>query len=421
MRVSCGTVVWTSCIGLSLCAGILRGAETDTETVFSLDAAVTYALENNADLNSLRAQWSAAREQPVQAGALPNPMFTVSGMDKAEGGSWPNTGEKRFMLEQSFPWFGKRTLRKNIALKEAEITRYELDSMTRDVVMEVKESYYDLYAIQRAKEIVREEQDVLGRMAEAVETMYGAGDRSQADVLGAQTEITMLKQRLLELDVQENTLQANMNRLMNRPMDSLPGPLQPPGIFEINESIEALLAMAATNRSDILSAQAQVERFGLEESLMGKEWAPDYALGVEYRNLTDSDNMAMAVLGVELPIWGSKNHAGVREAGQQQAAARAASEAAIRQSEFELRAAWFERETARRTLDLYQTELIPQAEARFDANEAGYRSGQVDFMSLLDSRRVLLNARIMGAMAEGSVGMQNARLERAAALVEVEP
>jgi hypothetical protein len=37
----------------------------------------------------------------------------------------------------------------------------------------------------------------------------------------------------------------------------------------------------------------------------------------------------------------------------------------------------------------------------------------VDFMDLLESERFLLGAKMMAAMAEGTVGMQAARLDRA--------
>ena len=77
------------------------------------------------------------------------------------------------------------------------------------------------------------------------------------------------------------------------------------------------------------------------------------------------------------------------------------------------REGWFRLRNAQQTLDLYEKELVPQAELRFQASEAGYRAGRVDFMDLLESERFLLNARLMRVMAEGEVGMQNARLERA--------
>ena len=36
--------------------------------------------------------------------------------------------------------------------------------------------------------------------------------------------------------------------------------------------------------------------------------------GFEYRQLKDADDMAMFMVGLELPIWAGKNAAGVREA-----------------------------------------------------------------------------------------------------------
>ena len=64
--------------------------------------------------------------------------------------------------------------------------------------------------------------------------------------------------------------------------------------------------------------------------------------------------------------------------------------------------------------------MIPQAEARFKASDAAYRTGKGDFLDLLESERFLLNARTLAAMAEGNLGMQLARLERAAGTDEKE-
>ena len=185
--------------GMLLTRAAASGSDSPVATNLTLPAAVELAVRDNAELKSLRAKWAAMRERPTQAGALSNPMFKYSGMDRASGGTWPDTNEKRFMVEQAFPWFGKRGLREDIATKDVEVMQRELDAMTRDVVMMVKESYYDLYAVQRVTAITGEEQEVLRRMGKVVETMYATGDRSQADVIKAQSEITMLKQKLLKV------------------------------------------------------------------------------------------------------------------------------------------------------------------------------------------------------------------------------
>lgn len=400
-------------VGLLAGIGIAYAQPPATVVDLTLPAAVDLAVRDNAQLKSLRAKWEAMQERPAQAKALPNPMFTYSGMDMASGGTWPDTNEKQLMVQQEFPWFGKRGLREGIARKDAEAMQWELESMTREVVMLVRESYFQLYALQQVIVTTRKDEEVLQRMAKIAETMYSTGERTQQDVLKAKSEITMLKQRLLDLDAQETTLKAKLNTFLNRRADALLGPAVTPPETGFTGNLESLFALAVTNRPEVRAAQAQVERYALEKKLMAKESMPDYRLGVEYRTLGDSADMVMFTVGVDLPIWRSKYRAGVREAEKMEVSSQMAREAAERQSSLDVQDAFFRLLTARRTLELYRTELIPQAEARFKASEAGYQTGKVDFLDLLESQRFLLSVRVMAAMAGGEIGMELARLERA--------
>jgi cobalt-zinc-cadmium efflux system outer membrane protein len=379
----------------------------------TLDDAVNAALRNNAQLTGERAKWQAAQERPAQAATLPDPMFTYSGMDMTSGGAWPNTNEKRFMIQQEFPWFGKTSLREQVARKDAETVQWQVDATMRELVMNVKESYFDLYAVQRSAAITRAQEQLIREMESVAQTMYTTGARPQTDVLKAQTELTMLQQKLLELQSQETTLKAKLNTFMNRAVDSSIGELATAPPVGPDPNVQVLLTDAATRRPEVQAARAQIERYELETELMEKDYAPDLRLGTEYRSFRQGDDMLMVIVGVNLPLWQSKYRAGVREAQKMRAAGRAAREAAIRQSALDVQDASTRLTTARQTLDLYKKQLIPQAEARFAADQAGYQTGTVAFLDLLESERFLLSARLMTAMAEGNVGMQHARLERA--------
>lgn len=387
--------------------------EPKVGTNLTFAAAVELAVRDNPELASLRAKWEAMLERPLQAGTLPNPMFKYGGMDAVDGGRWPSTGEKRFMIEQEFPWFGKRELRAGVARKDAEIMQREFEGMTRDVVMMVKETYFQLHAVQQVIGVTQKDEVVLRRMAKNAETMYATGERTQQDVLKAKAEITMLQQRLMELAAQENALHAKLNTLLNRRADTPVGAVDTPPPVPDEGRLERLFGLAVANRPDVRAEQARIERYDQERELMKKENMPDYRLGLEYRHLGQSDDMMMFTISIDLPIWESKYEAGVREAEKMKASSEAAKVAVERRSAFDVQDAGFKLNTARRTLDLYRKELIPQAEARFNASEAGYQTGKVDFMDLLESQRFLLNIRVMSAMTEGDVGMQFARLERA--------
>ncbi len=379
----------------------------------TLAAAVELAVRDNAGLRSLRARQAAMQARPAQAGAWPNPMLTYGGMDLADGGTWPDTDEKRLMLQQAFPWFGKRGLRAELATQEAEAIRHAADGATRDAVMQVTERYFELAAVQRFLAIAGEDEVVLRRLEKMAETLYATGERAQVDVLQARAELTMLKQKQLAWQARAYTLSAGLNTLLGRPADAPLHAAAPPLQAGPDGLATALAAAAAARSPEVLAAETELARASLERRLMAKESWPDYTLGLEYRDLGDSDDLLMFTVSVELPVWRSKIRSGVHEAERMQAAGEAAHEEALRQSAREVQDAAFAFQAARRTLDLDRTELIPQAEARFTASEAGYRAGKVDFADLLESERFLLEVRTMTAMAEAAVGLQAARLARA--------
>lgn len=385
----------------------------DSLASLSLDTLVNTALRTNPQLRSLRARYEAMRQRPAQERALPNPMFQYSGMDMIARGRLPNTNEKRFMLVQEFPWFGKLGLRGEVATKEAESAQQDYDAMVREVIMEAKEAYFDLYGVQRSLAITRAEQDVLEQMWKIAEARYTVGEGVQQDVLKAQAEISMLQQRLYELEQEEVIAKAELNQLLDRRADSPLGfaATEPGQNFDV--SSEELFTLASNMRPEIKKAQTDIERNQAERNLMKKEFYPDYRLGLEYRNLRMGDNMVMFTVGFDLPIWRTKYRAAVRESEKMIESSQAALEAAQRQTEFDVQDARFKLVTAHRTMELYKTALIPQAEGRFQASEAGYRTGKVDFLDLLESERFLLNVRVMAVMAEANIGVQQSRLERA--------
>lgn len=377
----------------------------------TLDSAVAAALHDNPQLSALRARRDAMLERPAQVTALPNPMVRYSGMDAASGGTWPDTGEKRYMIEQTFPGAGKRGLRLDVARKEAEAMQHDLEAMTREIVMQVKESYFELRAVRQAMAVTRGDTNLLQHMAGIAESLYTTGQRTQQDVLKARSEAGMLTQRLLELAARETTVSARLNLLLARRPDAPVGEVVSAPAARLDVPAASLLTRAAEHRPEVLAAETQAERYGLEKRLMARESRPDYTLGLEYRDIGGGDNMVMVSAAVELPLWRAKVGAGIREAERLQAASQAQRDAARRQAEFDVQTALANLEAARQQLALFRTDLLPQAEARFNASEAGYQSGKVDFMDLLESQRFLLSLRVMAAMTEGTLGMQWARLE----------
>lgn len=388
--------------------------QPDAPVPLALGDAVSSALAGNPNLLAARSKWEAMQSRPAQAGAPENPMFTLRGMDMADGGDFPNANEKQFALEQPLTGFGKGRLRRQAAEYEAQAMEYEYETMALELALEVKETYYGLGSARQAQEIIHDETNVLARLAAVAQTAYAAGQSSQADVIKAQTEVTMLAPRLLDLTAQIHNLESKLNVLMGRGADE-PLEIAPlPELADAAGAVDDLRGFAGKNRPEIKQAEAVLAQARIERTRMAREALPDYRLGVEYRTYRDNEpDMAMFMVSVDLPLWQGKIRAGKHETDQMVAAGQAALEAKRLQTELDVQQAWFNVQTARQTVRLYQDTLIPQARSRYEASEAGYRAGNVDFMDLLESERFLLESRIMAVMAAGEAGMQAARLDRA--------
>ena len=398
------------------CGAGVASAETPPPPPLRLDEVVQRALAKNPELAAARFEAAAAHAKADKDGALPNPMLSFGVMDRAEGGDWPDTEEKRVMLEQRFPAFGKRGLQRALAKREAEGAAHAVESERLSLKRQVQETFFELHAIRRSVAITRDEGKVLQDIAETARSLYAAGSRSQGDVFSAESETALLKQKLIALEARERSLEGKLNALLNRPADTPVGPLAPPPAVRVPEHLTSLFAVAAQSRPEVLYAQTLADRDAIDQRLQGKASLPDYQLGLEYRQLGMDEDMVMVTVGIDLPIRRASIRAGIRQSALLRESSLAAAEAAARASELEIQNAAIALTAAQRTLDLTRTELIPQAEARFKASEAAYRNGKAGFADYLDSQRFLLVVKVDEAMTQAEVGKQAARLEQAAGI-----
>jgi outer membrane protein TolC len=405
-----------ACLSVLVLAVAGRAQSSGADSLLSLEQVVSAVQEQNASVRSLNFMWEAFKERPAQARALPNPMFSYRGMNRVGDGLPWGKEEKSFEIEQEFPWFGKRGLRGQVALKEAEAIGYEYQTMSQDAVLMAKETYFELFSVQRSLAITRAQEALLKQVETIALTKYQVGEVTQQDVLKAQSEISMLSVQLNDLTQQEAALKATLNQLLNRPAQSPLGiaATAPPHDFTLTP--KELFEFAQQYRPEVLQARVNIERGQAQRNLMNKEFWPDYRLGLEYRSLRGMDDLVMVQLSFDLPLWRGKYKAGTREATKMVESAKLSLEAAERQTSAEVQAAFYRLQSAQRTFDLYDKSIVTQAEARFDASEAGYRTGSVGFLELLESERFLLDTRVAAAMAEGQLGMALARLERATGL-----
>lgn len=397
--------------------GSSRGATTN---VLSLEQTVAQVLSNSPALASARLKWHSMEERPEIVHALPDPMLTY--------GYWFQNVEtrvgamnQRVGVAQKIPFFGKRSLAASKATQEALLAMWEYQTLARELVMRAKVAYYDLYRVDRSREILTAQLELLDPIVKIAQSRYESGKANQQDVLKAQVATTEIQNRLLDLTQQRKAALARLNALRNASQESeltvsssLESPPLPPR--------QAAFEIAEQYRQELQAAGVAIQRDEIALKLAKKDRWPDFTFGVDYTQINPNilqnppDNGQDAVQGfvsINIPLWFGKLKAERREAEQRLEASRAAQENAQNTVSSEVQDAWFRAQVSRDQVTLYQTSLLPRAEQTFEASRAGYESAKVSFIDLLDSERALLNFRLGLVMSETDFAKALAMLERA--------
>ena len=386
----------------------------------SVESLLEYAREHNPEFSAMRLEADAAGERVTQAGALPDPKFRVELRDITRFGEQSPTlspsgvGSTRYLLMQDMPWFGKRDLKRQAAELDAEGARGQAMGNWVELAARIKSAYAQLYSVYRSEWYGREVLDLMARLEKIAQVRYAGGLAAQQDVVRAQIEQTGMRAELIALENERRQLQARLNALLGRPAGAPlaePGQLRPvpaPAQLEhttLEERVRARNPLLFTERARIGSAEKNRE-------LAYKNRYPDFTLGVspiQYGNAVEEWEL---MVELNLPLQQASRHAQQRESEAMLSAARARSEATSNQVLADLAEHLAGLEAARRTESLTAGSLLPQAELSFRAALAGYETGKVDFSTLLDAQRQILQARLGRLKAEVEMQVRLAEIER---------
>lgn len=380
-----------------------------------LERILEEALKNNPEILAMREQIRVAEERVPQAGALPDPQVGAM-FNGIPGRMMPDTryDQVRVTASQLFPLFGKLGLRAEAASKGVDVARTKVEARQRKIIAQVKSAYYALFLAHKAIEINRENGELMRIFVKIAETRYTVGKAPQQHVLKAQVSLSVLLNQLITLEQRLETARARLNMLLNRAPDA---PLSEPGEFEptpLSRSREGLEHLALQHNPDLKAMAYDIEQKGVLHDLAQKQYYPNLMAGMQYWQNNERKDQVSATLSINLPLWWrSKQDHGVRQAAASVRAVEANYEAMKNRVLFQIQDRLVKVRTAERTINLYETSILPQAEQALKAARIGYETDKLDFLTLVDSQKQLYTFRLEYYKAEVEYEQQVARLEQA--------
>ncbi|MGH7542872.1 MAG: TolC family protein [Gemmatimonadota bacterium] len=436
---------------LVFCAGIpfmvlmgpgpVAGQEPDSSS--DLAELLAEARAKNPEIAAADRAIEAVRARAEAAGIPPDPTIglgLVNALVRDPLSSRDFMTMRMVEVGQRLPYPGKLGLEREIAAWELAAVEAERRAVELEIVSEVKRSYYEIFFLDRSREIVDRNRTLLGDFASVTQVRYGVGTGSQQDALKAQVEHTRLGDELIGLSERRRAVLAELNALLDRPSSTpVEDPLLPESLVEAAipkpgqqvrftaialegargpsgpiPDLETLQRRAEERNPRIQAHLARIRGQEARAELAGKAALPDVDLSVGYGQRSNREDMLSVWLSVPVPVFKGRKQDAL-EAGERSELS--SLEAGHREMVNETRAEVAQRHASlvrtRDQLALLQDGILPQARASLESATAGYPVATVDFLTVIDSQATLFRHELEYHRLLTTFGTDLAALERA--------
>lgn len=403
---------------LLLLSSPLLGAQQQPVVRMSLDEIDSVAQQNNPDIRAAVRRITLAQSAVPLAGSLDDPMLMYRnwGTPISRPYRW-DQAQQMFMFQQTLPGPGKRGLREEVAGKEADLAKMQLEVIRREIAVRVRKAFYDVL---RNEDEIRAHNDQVELAQEAFQSAkvkYTVGRAPQADLLKAQIAVTRLAEHLISVEQEGNLARATLNSLMGRDPST---PLDIVGSYSDGIRLPALLDLEKTaleNRPELKAMLQQQDIASSNVALARKAYTPDFTVGAGYMVMPPgsmSRNNYMLEGAMSLPWLNRPKHdAEIKQATTKAEVERDEFDRVRSEVFLEIQQALVRAQSAQRALALYSDTLRPQAQATLKAAAAAYQHDRSDFLNLIDSQNMMLDVQSAYLRARSEFDTRLAELERA--------
>jgi outer membrane protein TolC len=399
-----------------------RGAQAtppDTGVALTnLDGLIAEVVDKNPRLLAAKSRAKGAGARVAQNGAWDDPLVGVEfyATPVTSANPFKDGMETDYFIQQMFPWPGKKGRMSDAASAGAKMTGEDARAVERDLVAETKRAYAMIWSAQRRLEVNDQNRTLVGQLIESARSKYRVGEATQGEVLKAQVEEAQLGNERSVLEQELASAVSMMNALRAAPAAAPIGRVAEVEARELSDGPDTLSGRALLDRPELLAMAGEIEMNAAELSAAEKEWYPDFMVKGTYKAMRDMTDQWAAMIGINIPVapWSigkysgreEENEARLRASEQSLAEMKNMVQSEVRGAHARVRSGW-------ERIDRYRVTMLPQADQAYRSTLAAYENDETDFLSLLDSFRMLQMLRMEYIMVVEEYVTSLAVLERA--------
>jgi cobalt-zinc-cadmium efflux system outer membrane protein len=390
-------------------------------------ALVEAVLARNPNLEVARQAWRAALARYPQATGLDDPMLGFGVAPLSFGSSRVDPGP-RVDVSQRLPFPGKRRLRGEAALAEAEAAGWDLATLRLELAELASSLFDDAVLAARALEINHEHSALVEDLHRTALARYAAGEDTKQSVLQAELGASraLVERNTLEADAR--AVAEQMNALLHRPIEaSLPAVRtsatgtdalekrdERDGRDAASEPVAQLVERAVAEHPRLAAAGSREQAALARVDLARREFLPDFTVLGAYDRLWQ-ENALSPYVGVQLnvPLQLGRRRAALDESQAELESTRHRRAALEDEVRLAVSSAVLRLEQAREAERLVRDRLLPAAADQVDAARTAYATGRSSFLVLIDALRELHEIELGHEESLAQIGRRRAALDRA--------
>lgn len=388
------------------------------ESLLELEA---IAMASNPTLRRMQHEAGAAWAKTGYVSKLPDP--TVSTMFFTPPMNFePDRQVADIQVMQMIPWLERLKAEAQQSHTEALVAETQYQAERLRIIGDIRVTWFKLYVLRKQIETTEADQAQLESLIKTANARVRTGDAQPGDALMATLELSSLEEQLLGYRQQIASTTAELNRLVGRDASM---PIAPPTRIDVQLpewNHELLKQIAMENQPELNAARLRTAatRWGIEVARLKRR--PDLTFGVGWivmdapgATMPDAgrDSLTLGVSG-NIPISHRKYDAMVSEASREHHAAHASEDEIAIRLDALLRDLWEQARASQKTVELYETSILPQARQTFEADQKSLINNTVTFDRVIRDYRTLLNLEMGYHRALGQLATTLARIRQAA-------
>jgi outer membrane protein TolC len=363
----------------------------------SLTDAITIALQQNPEIQGARSSVDAAQARFWRGISPPPATLSVTHEYIPAGSGINNYGERSIGVSQSFDFPTTIALRGSSLSSETDAAGADFHSMSLSVTMRVKSAYFGVLARQQKLSLAEDNLGIANDFAQKAGVRFGVGEGTTLEHLTAKAQRT---QAHIAVDAASNELKLAMGELdlvlgRGQEMSGRQYVLTDSLAYRPHTLLlESLIEQARHSNPHLQSATFRRNAASVNRTIAWSSILPSFTVSYYSQVQGVNPNLYGVSLGIALPIWFLLDQRGqIQEASATYAKAESDVLSIGNLVSYEVKNAYLELMNDERQVQLYNTDLLPQAQEVYRAAATSYEAGEISYMEFLQARQTLISAR----------------------------